>query len=226
MSLVEFKNYIKNQAQNLLKIEILKEEKQKLENELSNLSENKYSDKASNFIRKEIGHLQHDKGYKHSRAVAAAINVAKDKGYKIPTPTNEIDKSAMSAAKKDIQDSGEKFEPLGKSDFEVDVNKKNLYKAMNPTKINEALSEKGIATVQKQVAELGARETAMKIIDHIISKNLMGMTASDLPDSMTYANGLDEMESLLENGEYNEAFQLGKETAQEMISEEGGEGLF
>jgi len=47
------------------------------------LDEKKYSDKASSFIGKEISHLMRDKGYSHDRAVAAAINVAKEKGMKV-----------------------------------------------------------------------------------------------------------------------------------------------
>jgi len=132
MSVEEFKQYVLSEAQKLYKIEVLKEEKERLEKELSilnentpplelgltlmdpevmkklrqdmirraagwaftepkqNLDENKYSEKASNFIGKEIGHLQKDKNYPHDRAVAAAINVAKDKGYKVPPAKNEI----------------------------------------------------------------------------------------------------------------------------------------
>ena len=44
---------------------------------------NKYSKKASSFIGKEISHLKKDKGYSQERAVAAAINVAKEKGMKV-----------------------------------------------------------------------------------------------------------------------------------------------
>lgn len=126
MTLLEFKNYIKKEAEKLYKIATLKEEKEQIKKRLSilnestpplelgialmdpetlkkvrqemlqkasgwavpepkqQLDEKKYSDKASNFIGKEISHLQGDKGYKHDRAVAAAINVAKDKGYKVP----------------------------------------------------------------------------------------------------------------------------------------------
>jgi hypothetical protein len=55
----------------------------------SNLEESKkkkkYSKKASEFIGKEISHLKKDKGYPQDRAVAAAINVAKDKGMKVGT---------------------------------------------------------------------------------------------------------------------------------------------
>lgn len=57
------------------------------------LNEKKYSDAASDFIGKEISHLQKDKGYPHDRAVAAAINIAKDKGYKVPKKTNEGEES-------------------------------------------------------------------------------------------------------------------------------------
>ena len=45
----------------------------------------KYSKKASSFIGKEISHLKKDKGYPQDRAVAAAINVAKEKGMKVGT---------------------------------------------------------------------------------------------------------------------------------------------
>ena len=48
-----------------------------------NEKKNKYSKKASEFIGKEISHLKKDKGYPQDRAVAAAINVAKDKGMKV-----------------------------------------------------------------------------------------------------------------------------------------------
>jgi hypothetical protein len=44
---------------------------------------NKYSKKASEFIGKEISHLKKDKDYPQDRAVAAAINVAKEKGMKV-----------------------------------------------------------------------------------------------------------------------------------------------
>lgn len=46
-------------------------------------TKNKYSKKASSFIGKEIKHLKKDKGYSQERAVAAAINVAKEKGMKV-----------------------------------------------------------------------------------------------------------------------------------------------
>lgn len=67
-------------------------DKKELEKAMSpekNLEEKKYSDAAQDFIGKEISHLEKDKEYEHDRAVAAAINIAKDKGYKVPKKTNE-----------------------------------------------------------------------------------------------------------------------------------------
>jgi hypothetical protein len=44
---------------------------------------NKYSKKASEFIGKEISHLKKDKKFPQKKAVAAAINIAKEKGMKV-----------------------------------------------------------------------------------------------------------------------------------------------
>lgn len=54
---------------------------------------------------------------------------------------SEIDKEAMSAARKDIEDDGQKFQTLGKSKFEKNINKKELHKTMSPEKENN-LEEK------------------------------------------------------------------------------------
>lgn len=43
----------------------------------------KSSKKAQDFVSSEIKHLKEDKGYPQKRAVAAALNIARDKGYKI-----------------------------------------------------------------------------------------------------------------------------------------------
>ena len=345
-------NYIQEQVQNLYKLHTLNEEKTRIENDLKVLNENKYTKKASEFIGKEISHLQKDKGYKHDRAVAAALNVAKDKGYKVPAPTNEIennnksadskkiakqsykniptvdniiefyskndelvdsvgykelsnffekigskyeknlnyidgssckitienihdngsefyvkwdftqedgskftdkkilksikiydmfpetpdfsyseemyeiDKSAMDIAKKDIKNDGQRFDPLGKNNFEDGINKKSLYKAMSPEKkLNEGLTEKGMATVQRWIEEGGARGAAVKMVDQMINK-MIGLSSSDLGDTAIYANGLDSIEDLLENGEFDAALSAAKETAQEMITDEGGGDMF
>ena len=65
------------------------------------LDEKKYSDKASSFIGKEISHLMHDKGYPHDRAVAAAINVAKEKGMKVGKKQMDEDDDCGCGSNKD-----------------------------------------------------------------------------------------------------------------------------
>jgi len=158
------------------------------------------------------------------------LEILKEENNK--TQLSEIDRMAMNAAKKDIQNSGGVFVPLGQSEFEKNIDKKSLNRAMSPSKIKEedgqkkpALSEKTIATVQKWIADKGARGASVKIIDFFIGK-MLGLSSSDLPDSATFANGLDEMESMLEDGDYTGAFSVAKDTAQEMISEEGGGDMF
>ena len=53
------------------------------------MDEKKYSDDASDFISKEISHLMKDKGYSQDRAIAAALSVAREKGYKVPEKSDE-----------------------------------------------------------------------------------------------------------------------------------------
>lgn len=47
-----------------------------------------YSKAARRFISAEISHLFHDKGYDLNRAVAAAIEQAREKGFKVPPRPN------------------------------------------------------------------------------------------------------------------------------------------
>lgn len=60
-----------------------------MEEEMGMMAEKKYSDAASEFISKEISHLMKDKGYTQDRAVAAALSVAREKGYKVPEKSDE-----------------------------------------------------------------------------------------------------------------------------------------
>jgi len=82
-----------------------------------------------------------------------------------------------------------------------------------------ALTEKGIETVKKWVTEKGCRPAGIKIIDSILRKRV-GLTSSDLPDTAVFCNGLDGVEEMLESEEYQEAYNLAKETAGEMLQEE------
>lgn len=88
-----------------------------------------------------------------------------------------------------------------------------------------ALTEKGIAILQKWIAEFGSRQTAKKMIDQILTKRI-GMSSEDLSDTATFADGLDDIESLLDEGDFDAAFSCAKDTALMMLDDEGfGMGL-
>jgi len=86
--------------------------------------------------------------------------------------------------------------------------------------LKEALTPKGIETVKKWCEKFGNREAGIKIIDNILSKRI-GLTSADLPDTSTFANGLDAIEDELNAGNYQGAFEQAKETATEMLQDEG-----
>ena len=91
--------------------------------------------------------------------------------------------------------------------------------------LKEALSEKAINQLTNKISQIGLRPTAMYLVDICISRMLGGLTASDLPDTTIYANGLDEIEDLLTSGEFDSAIHYAKEVANEMVEEEGGFGF-
>lgn len=90
--------------------------------------------------------------------------------------------------------------------------------------LNEGLTDNGRKMVQKWVDELNYRGAAKKMIDILLSKRI-GLTSSDLGDTAIFANGLDAVEEFLIAGELDAAYDSAKETALEMIEDEGG-GLF
>jgi hypothetical protein len=94
------------------------------------------------------------------------------------------------------------------------------YTICNESIINEALSEKGIETIKKMLSEKEPRNVAVKLIDILLSKKI-GLTSSDLPDTATFANGLDAIEDALNGNDYNAAWTIAKETAMEMLEDEG-----
>jgi hypothetical protein len=90
LTLDELKTLIKEGVEKFHRKSLIENRINQINKELEDLlSENKYSDSASDFIGKEISHLMKDKGYEHKRAVAAAINIARDKGYKVPKSVDE-----------------------------------------------------------------------------------------------------------------------------------------
>jgi len=89
------------------------------------------------------------------------------------------------------------------------------------TFITESNNTEKYAKISELIEKLGARKVAIKLVD----KYLGFISASDLPDTAIYANGLDTIEEYLNDGMYEEAFEHAKETAQEMLEDEGF-GLF
>lgn len=90
--------------------------------------------------------------------------------------------------------------------------------------INEGLTEKGKIKVQQWIDGHGHRGAAKKMVDGVLHR-MVGMKSSDLPDTVTFANGLDSIEEMLATGDIDSAFDVAKETAQEMLEDEMG-GLF
>lgn len=107
----------------------------------------------------------------------------------------------------------------------------NPYKAMNDKmrtmeedkKKTGILSPKGLATVEKWATTMDSRDAAKRIIDSVL-RNKLGLTSDDLADTSTFADGLDTIEDLLKTRDYQGAYDVAKDTAHEMIEEEGGEG--
>jgi len=108
-----------------------------------------------------------------------------------------------------------------KSAYKPKVTKKPVaIQESKKIKINEALTEKGLELVSKWIDEKGSRGVGIKLIDTILRKKI-GLSSSDLPDSSTFMNGLDAVEEALDEKDLQGAYNIAKETAMEMIDEEG-----
>ena len=88
------------------------------------------------------------------------------------------------------------------------------------TNIKEGLSKKAVSAIQKWIGEDDYRGAAKKIIDIVLQRKL-GLGSSDLGDTAIFANGLDTVEEFLMADEYEQAFESAKETAMEMMEDEG-----
>jgi hypothetical protein len=86
--------------------------------------------------------------------------------------------------------------------------------------LKEGLSEKGLQKVGEWCETLGCRETAKKLIDVVLNKKV-GLTSSDLSDTATFANGLDEIENMLEEKDFQSAYEYAKDVAFDMLTDEG-----
>jgi len=86
-----------------------------------------------------------------------------------------------------------------------------------------ALKPESIEKIKAWIAKDGARIAGKKLIDQWLNKKI-GLTSSDLADTATFASGLDDIESLLDQGEFDEAFMVAKDTAEGMLEDEGMDG--
>jgi len=91
--------------------------------------------------------------------------------------------------------------------------------------LNEAISPKNQALIEKWMKTEGARKTAYKMVNSIVSQRT-GMDIRDMADTATLASGLDTIEAALNSGNFEGALKLTYEAAKEFFDEEAGEGIF
>lgn len=87
------------------------------------------------------------------------------------------------------------------------------------------LTEKHKEKIASIIDKYGARSAAVRLIDSYIKKytGSVGITSSDLPDTATFASGVDEIEDFLNEKEYQSAYNTASDVAEEMLAEEGFE---
>ena len=91
--------------------------------------------------------------------------------------------------------------------------------------LNEAISPKNQALIEKWMKAEGARKTAYKMINSMVMQRT-GMDIRDMADTATLASGIDTVEQALNEGNFESALKLAVEAAKEFFDEEAGEGLF
>ena len=96
---------------------------------------------------------------------------------------------------------------------------------VNEGKEPKPLTPEAIAGIEKSMQRKGTRPTARRLVDIVLAGHLMGLTSGNLADTATFANGLDSIEQALVQGDFDGAINIAKETAEEMIRDEGGEGI-
>ena len=90
----------------------------------------------------------------------------------------------------------------------------------SPLKSPKPIPDKAREQISKWCEQLGCRQTGIKLIDMILSRKV-GLSSADLPDTATFANGLDAMEESLQEGDYRGAIEIAKDTVSEMLEDEG-----
>jgi hypothetical protein len=145
--------------------------------------------------------------------------VPKQQGFTGPDFGKNLVKNIKASHKK-RQDATDRVISFG-DDIETVPKGSNPIARHSAYSINEGVSEKGIAILEKWISESGERGAAVKIIDQILFKVTGGLRSSDLTDSATFANGLDEIEDLLADKDYDNALEVAKETVRDMMEDEG-----
>jgi len=90
--------------------------------------------------------------------------------------------------------------------------------------LKEGLSDAGIVTVKKWMAEFGEQKAAYKLISIAVEKKI-GMELADLADTATVANHVEGIADLLISGDFQNAWDSAKDAAIEILDDEGFEGL-
>lgn len=86
---------------------------------------------------------------------------------------------------------------------------------------NESISPKNEMLIKKWCQELGNRKAAIRMIDSVL-KQRIGLGTDDLSDTTIFADGIDDVEGLLNSADYAGALFSAKETAQAMLEDEDG----
>jgi hypothetical protein len=85
-----------------------------------------------------------------------------------------------------------------------------------------ALTEENKNKLKSLIEKNGARVIAIRLVDSYLKKyTSAAITSGELPDTATFANGVDEVEESLIQGEYQDAYSIADSTAQEMLEDEG-----
>lgn len=108
----------------------------------------------------------------------------------------------------------------------IEVLKEGLQPSDSPVNSSSSkpVNSKTVAILQKWIAKDGSRDAAKKLIDYILHRRL-GLNSDHLPDTSTFASGLDGVSDALDQQDWRGAIDIAKDTATEMIEDEGGAGM-
>ena len=86
--------------------------------------------------------------------------------------------------------------------------------------MKEGLYDENKMKLEDACNKLGCRKVARKLVDNHLMRTA-GISSLDLSDTSILADGLDTIEELLEEKNWEEAYNMAKDTAMEMLSDEG-----